>query len=303
MIKIIQWVAFAILLIVPPLLLFFLTYFSCKNSSISKYEKKKTIIRNTYLFIWNILWALFYMARFNGWLGLIFIFGCLMIIISLFQLSNAFILPGRKNLIEKIELLYDFLVCLGVGIYLIYIIPIREVKEVIIPIVSTTFGGLITLVGVAWTIKWNYFQRKEDHLNSLRPAIYLSRSMDSEYSEEDCIKELNFYEIDLKPDGKKDYSVIPKKIGHIKNTNKAQFYFVSFSLNRHIYFPLTPLCVELDKEYGITLNSFGELNEQKYNLEIEVEDLERNKYIYSATIIQTRNGYEFKTLKAENMEE
>lgn len=75
---------------------------------------------------------------------------------------------------QKIGLLQDFLLGIGFTIYLLYIIPFPLLQEVMIPIVSAVYGGLITLVGVAWTIKKTEKDRKEDEMKKAEPMFSFS---------------------------------------------------------------------------------------------------------------------------------
>ena len=69
------------------------------------------------------------------------------------NLARTFTYPKAKTGFLRWGLLQDFIVGVGLSIYLIYIIPNTKVKEIVIPIIAAIYGGLITLVGVAWTIQ------------------------------------------------------------------------------------------------------------------------------------------------------
>lgn len=66
-------------------------------------------------------------------------------------------------------MLQDFLVGIGLTVYLIYLIPEKELQTIILTIVAALYGGLITLVGVAWTIKKSDKDRKEDEIKHEKP--------------------------------------------------------------------------------------------------------------------------------------
>ena len=109
------------------------------------------------MFYW--LLDLFYMACFNQWLVLQFIFGGLAMLIVFHSLTVAFLSETKTN---KWLLLTDFILGIGLTVYLIYIIPNDNLQNIIIPVISAVYGGLLTLVGVAWTIKSNNTDRKAD---------------------------------------------------------------------------------------------------------------------------------------------
>ena len=112
------------------------------------------------LFYW--LCNLFYMACFIHSTVCKFVFGILIVLIVFMNLVGGFTFPKERNTWEKWGLLQDFLVGVGLSVYLIYIIPNDSVKQVLIPIVAAMFGGLLTLVGVAWTIRQGQKERAED---------------------------------------------------------------------------------------------------------------------------------------------
>ena len=114
------------------------------------------------------------MACFNDWFVCKFVFGCFIIVFVFLNLSNAFVVSKKRSNIEKVGLLQDFLVGVGFTIYLLYIIPYPLLQEVMIPIVSAVYGGLITLVGVAWTIKKTDKDRKEDEMKKVEPMFSFS---------------------------------------------------------------------------------------------------------------------------------
>lgn len=69
------------------------------------------------------------------------------------DLAQSFSYPSNKTSLNKWVMLQNFLIGIGLSIYLIYIIPNNDVRTITIPIVAAVYGGFITLIGVAWTIK------------------------------------------------------------------------------------------------------------------------------------------------------
>ena len=112
------------------------------------------------LFYW--LCNLFYMACFIKNDVCKYIFGGLILLIVFMNLVSVFTYPKERSKFEKWGMLQDFLVGVGLSVYLIYIIPNESVKEVVIPIVAAIYGGLLTLTGVAWTIRQGQKERSED---------------------------------------------------------------------------------------------------------------------------------------------
>ncbi len=124
------------------------------------------------LFYW--LCDLFYMSFLIDNITCKFIFGGLIMLIIFMNLVKAFTYPNeRRTGFESWGLLQDFLVGVGLSIYLIYIIPCDDVKEVVIPVIAAVYGGLITLVGVAWTIHKNEKDKKAEEIEKAKPYLQL----------------------------------------------------------------------------------------------------------------------------------
>ena len=169
-----HWILFSFLIIFIFFGCFYLLVYSWKKNTLNE-EQKKVSVRNCFksiLFYWLI--DFFYMACFNDWFVCKFVFGCLIIVFVLFNLANAFVVSKKRTNIQKIGFLQDFLLGIGFTIYLLYIIPYPLLQEVMIPIVSSVYGGLITLVGVAWTIKKTEKDRKEDEMKKAEPMFSFS---------------------------------------------------------------------------------------------------------------------------------
>ena len=92
-------------------------------------------------------------------------------VIIFYNLTKAFI-NGDSQL--KFGLIQDFIVGVALTIYLIYIIPNENLQQVVIPIVSAVYGGLLTLVGVAWTIRKSDKDRKEEEIKKAKPVVFIS---------------------------------------------------------------------------------------------------------------------------------
>lgn len=157
------------------------------------------------LFYWLI--DLFYMACFNNWLVWQFIFGGMAMLIVFSNLTISFLSQSKAS---KWLLLTDFILGVGLTIYLIYIIPDSNLRNIVVSIISAIYGGLLTLVGVAWTIKQNRAERKRDEVEINKPIIFPFNS----HNDFDYKKILDIQFVD---DKVPNYNVI----GMIKNTDKA----------------------------------------------------------------------------------
>ena len=120
-------------------------------------------------FYW--LMDLFYMAIFNYWaadehsqtiwLTLQFVFGGLAMVYIFYNLTRAFLSNTNKH---WWGLLQDFLWGIAITVYLIFLIPDALLQTIVLSMTAAIYGGLLTLVGVAWTIKDANEKRKEDLL-------------------------------------------------------------------------------------------------------------------------------------------
>lgn len=97
-----------------------------------------------------------------------FITGGLCMVIIFTNLSNLVI---SRKVVSKVAMLHDFVAGIAITIYLIYIIPNPSLQNIVLIIASALFGGLITLVGVAWTIKDGH--RREAESKRLEKIPYL----------------------------------------------------------------------------------------------------------------------------------
>lgn len=142
-------------------------YAEIKNSYTIEQKKTTRINLIKYiLFYW--LADAFYIAIFSHSLLWQFITGGLCMVIIFTNLSNLVI---SRKVISKVAMLHDFVAGIAITIYLIYIIPNPSLQNIVLIIASALFGGLITLVGVAWTIKDGH--RREAESKRLEKIPYL----------------------------------------------------------------------------------------------------------------------------------
>ena len=222
-----HWIAFVLIFIFIPFGIARFKVFADKHINFTPTEEQKRIANQNMakymLFYW--LCDIFYLTCFNNWLIMKFIVGILLMIIVFYSLTVSFLSSTPKNFILKFCFIQDFIVGIGLSIYLIYIIPCDEIKEIIIPIVSALYGGLLTLVGVAWTIKQNIIDRKQEKRLSVKPLIYpLSCLSDYDYK--------NAIDLDFIKD---DNSKIKNIIGVIENSDNGILIIESAIINGEEY--------------------------------------------------------------------
>lgn len=184
-----EWIIFAVVFLLFPIAVVNFKIMAEKRINPTEEQKKQANLNCRFLILFYWLCDLFYMAFILDILTLKFVFGGLVMVIIFFNLSKAFI-SGTPHF--KWGLIQDFLVGVGMSIYLIFIIPSADLKEVVIPIVSAVYGGLITLVGVAWTIRKADSDRKEEEKKKAKPTFVLS--MDNQKTDTDFTNKVCFYE-------------------------------------------------------------------------------------------------------------
>ena len=164
-----EWLIFGVIFLLIPIGIANLKIMAEKKIKPTEEQKKNANYTCFLLTLFYWLCDFFYMAFILDSLVLKFIFGGLIMIVIFMNLSKAFI-GGKPQL--KWGLVQDFIVGVGMSVYLIYIIPNDDLQNVVIPIVSAVYGGLITLVGVAWTIRKADNDRKIEESRAIHPYLY-----------------------------------------------------------------------------------------------------------------------------------
>jgi hypothetical protein len=82
--------------------------------------------------------------------------------------QSSFFLPQKKR---GWGLLQDFMWGIAITVYLIFMIPGESLQTIVLTITAAVYGRLLTLVGVAWTIKDNAEKLKQERKLSIRPFL------------------------------------------------------------------------------------------------------------------------------------
>ncbi len=124
----------------------------------------------------------FYMTVFNNWLIGTFIVGSIILIKIYYSLASAFVKRKESNLVLNISLLLDFLLGIGLTVYLIYLIPdkFNNLQTIVTAIVAAVYGGLLTLVGVAWTIRHGDERKHNDEMEKAKPMFSFNIMVESD---------------------------------------------------------------------------------------------------------------------------
>ena len=163
------WAIFVLIALFLPIFVFGMRSFLKKEKEYTE-DQIKTSLKVCWKYV-GFYWLmdLFYMAIFNywtadeqsqtPWLTLQFVFGGLAMVYIFYNLARAFLSNAQKH---WWGLLQDFLWGIAITVYLIFLIPDDALQNIVLTITAAVYGGLLTLVGVAWTIKDTNEKRKED---------------------------------------------------------------------------------------------------------------------------------------------
>lgn len=165
------WAIFILVALFLPSFTFGLRNFLKKENEYTD-DQLKTSLKISWKYV-GFYWLmdLFYMAIFNYWIAdvqsqtiwltLQFVFGGLAMVYIFYNLARAFLSNAQKR---WWGLLQDFMWGIAITIYLIFLIPNDALQTIVLSITAAVYGGLLTLVGVTWTIKDTNEKRKEDLL-------------------------------------------------------------------------------------------------------------------------------------------
>ncbi len=165
------WISFALILLFIPIgLAGIIVHFERKRHfSDAQKKQARANMMKYWLFYW--LCDFFYMAWFIESLVCKYVFGLIILCVIFINLSIAFSSPENKTGFERAGMIQDFLVGVGLTVYLIYLIPDASLQTIVIALVSAIYGGLITLAGVAWTIRKSDLDRKNDETKKAKPLF------------------------------------------------------------------------------------------------------------------------------------
>lgn len=165
-----HWLLFGLFALIIPCGTFNFMLQGLALNDISK-EKKVNAARGLIIvtfYFWFV--DLFYMVSFNNWLVWIYILGIILLLIAISNLIKVFL--GKTEIFKKF-ILWDLLIALVLTAFLIYKIPEKygSLQSIVTTIVAAVYGGMLTLTGVAWTIKRQDEIRKEEEIESAKPLF------------------------------------------------------------------------------------------------------------------------------------
>lgn len=167
-----HWLLFGLFALIIPCGTFNFMLQGLALNDISK-EKQANAARRLIIFTFYLWFVdLFYMVSFNNWLVWIYILGIILLLIAISNLIKVFL--GKTEVFKKF-ILGDLLIALVLTAFLIYKIPENygSLQSIVTTIVAAVYGGMLTLTGVAWTIKRQDEIRKEEEKREIKPYVVL----------------------------------------------------------------------------------------------------------------------------------
>lgn len=284
-----QWVIFALLLVAIPFALGYFALWIKRKKNITE-EQNKILSMNIaryVLFYW--LCDLFYMSFIINSLACRYVFGGLIMTIIFYNIASVFVNQSATNgnSLVKIGIIQDLIVGVGISVYLIYLIPNATLQQIVIAIVAALYGGLFTLVGVAWTIRKGdadrktdleriTLERKEDERKMYRPVFSVaSHVVDSKKIVRVLLD--NLLNVDTIITKKKTKTTIDLQAIIIENSSKVEFYVTGLKFDG-IYYPTKTKSL-VKKDYSLCAYFYESYAfKSTPTISICIEDLISNKY-------------------------
>lgn len=176
------WVIFTWLAIFPLLLLIWFIISNTSNKKFNSKQIKAGNARALLLIFWYWFLDIVYMVIFNKRTIWIYILIPISLIKIFYDLTFVFLNKKTKSSFFNVIMIINFLIGLGLTVYLIFIIRDESLRQILTAIISSVYGGLLTLVGVAWTIKHANNDKKEEEIKRNKPFIFI---VDTKHSSTD----------------------------------------------------------------------------------------------------------------------
>lgn len=270
------WVSFGLIAVLVPLGIFMFIGWGAKkmDKAPTKEQYARAGARGILLTFFYWLCDLFYMACFLNNLVCKYIFGGLILIIIFVNLALSFSSPSEKKIFGRFGMLQDFIIAIILTIYLIYIIPNQTIQTIVIPVISAVYGGLITLTGVAWTIRKAEKDRKDDEVKKARP-IFSYNMLRREPTLDIVVQKICLAD----PNDTTDYGFEVNV--ELENSNLSPFE-IKRIYHDNIWTTMTGNRVVLPSAKCIVNFRFSNYPQKIF---IEIEDLLKNKHYYQLKVL------------------
>lgn len=275
---------FILLLIIIPFGLLCFRQFCYDKFPPKTAVQKKNFDRNLILvfFLWY-MYLFFYLAWFNDWIECQFILGVAILAVTLLSLAKTFSSQDDKHPSLKGFMVFDLLLGLGLTIYLLYIIPDKELQTVAISITAAVYGGFITLVGVAWTIRKSDADRLKEEIAKNKPVFTFGTVYEK--------RTQNNFDKDCSPSKASQEAFTYECIARIENSNLSSFEMKSithdgqeFPLEGNVWLIPNNVCM-----LSFRLNNFKE------TVLLKVSDAFGREYTYKLIVGLNDDSFTKKT--------
>jgi len=265
-----MWVIFGMVALCIPTFFLSLLMFHIKNDHPSEEAKQKSSlnIMKSILLYWLI--DLLYMSIFNDWLIPTFIFGILSIVIIFFNLTNAF-LNGAKSL--RFFIVLEMILALIMSGYLIFIIPNDSLQEIVLTITAALYGGVLTLVGVAWTIKKGDSERQELDRRNARPFLGIINCLSGKSITANN-NSIQFCRNDA------DKSLRMKLCCGLENSDKCIFYLDKVQVDGIDYYPDSSMLISKNEIFSIYIMETNEWKERDKTIRMFITDINYEQRVF-----------------------
>lgn len=254
------WAGFVLFAVYFPVFMFGIRKYLEKEKNYTSEQitnSKKNCVKYV-LFYWLI--DLFYMSIFNYWqtsgdsqkiwFALQFVFGGLAMVYIFYNLTRVFLANGEKH---WGGLLQDFVLGILTTIYLIFLLPNDSgLQTITATIIAAVYGGLLTLIGVAWTIRRQDDINREQEKKAYRPIAVVQLDLPREVvvlyiKKVDC----NTISFD-----KNEICSIPVYIQTVflNNTDFCNFYLLGLIVNGEKILVEPKQYIQREKSFAISFN-------------------------------------------------
>lgn len=277
------WCIFVLMLIYFPVLVIGMRNFYKKEKNYTAKELKTSAINASKYILFYLLLVFFYMAIFNYWISdsnskdiwltLQFVFGIAAMVFIFYSLTITFLSVSKKN---RFGLLQDFILGVAITIYLIFIFPNSSLQSIVLTIIAAVYGGLLTLVGVAWTIRQTNLEKAESIKLSIKPYFYILNYIKDEYDWKNASSTIFRNEDEIVENPK------THNVGVIKNSDNGILIFEKIIINDR----------EINVDFGTILDKNKATNIRIYNCDLEnvndfimvCRDIQNNQLFYKCYI-------------------
>lgn len=206
----------------------------------------------------------------------------------LYALARVFknVFYGKNNkelrLIQIIgNIIFYVTMIVGLPFFLEYAgVDSKTIQNIIVPIYAAAIGGIMTLGGVAWTIKKSDKDRKEDDKKKYRPIVNLYKALKEESISGKFWDGSVFKGITNNPFEKSEDKNMAYKLYNLicLNTDFSQFYLSGIIINGALFYSNIKLYVDKNEYFGFDTDTIIYSKNEIKQFSLIIQDLLGNEY-------------------------